>query len=98
MNLYTGRTLHGEQRQVAESKFKALKESLEAEHKRLKSAGRDGQLSDIEKRFYYPAIHESLGELSPLRWDGIPNEKWHTKLYSSSSAIKDYLHALKSCH
>jgi hypothetical protein len=96
MNLYAGRTLHGDQRQVAQSRFRTLKESLKAEHKRLQSADRNGQLNDIEERFYYPAIHESLGEVSSLRWHAIPNEKWHTKLYSSRTTIKQYLHVLKS--
>jgi hypothetical protein len=94
--LYAGRTLHGGQRELATRKIKALKESIKAEYKRLKSEDRHHRLNDIEKHFYYPAIHESLGEVSALRWDGIPNGRWHAKLYSSRTKIQYYVYALKN--
>jgi hypothetical protein len=96
MRLYAGRTLQGEQRKLATLRLKALKDSLEAENTRLRSADRDGRLSDVEKRFYYPAIHASYIKLSPLRWDAIPNTKWHATLYNSRIDLMHYLHALKS--
>src|SRR4051794_9533263 len=75
--LYSGKVLFNDDRRNAQHKLRALKESLAEEAKRLRELERKKQLTHVEEAYYFPAIHQTYADLT-LRWNSVPDAKWHS--------------------
>jgi hypothetical protein len=55
----------------AQEMFRALKEKLHAEYKRMATSRGEGALSDVEARFYKPAIDDAWANtvIGNVRWN-----------------------------
>jgi hypothetical protein len=72
------------QAQVAHSQelFRALKEKLEVEYKRMATGKGQATLSEVEANFYHPAINDAWANtvLGRVRWNSRPDREWHDAL------------------
>jgi hypothetical protein len=73
----------------AQELFRGLKEKLQAEYKRMATRRGDAALSDVEARFYKPAIDDAWANtgISGVRWNTRPDRRWHDALWS----VSDYM-------
>jgi hypothetical protein len=73
----------------AQQLFGALKEKLEAEYKRMATGRGEAALSDVERRFYKPAIDDALTNsgISRIGSNTRPNHHWHDALWG----VRDYM-------
>jgi hypothetical protein len=82
---------HVQQGKVHEAQelFRALKEKLRAEYKRMETGSGEAALSDVEIGFYKPAIDDAWANtaISGVRWNTGPNHRWHDALWS----VSDYM-------
>jgi hypothetical protein len=82
---------HVQQRNVQEARelFRALKEKLQGEYKRMATGRGQAALSDVESRFYKPAIDDAWANtgISGVRWNNQPDHNWHDALWN----VRDYM-------
>ncbi len=73
----------------AQELFRALKNKLQAEYKRMATGRGSAALSDVESRFYKPAIDDAWANtaISGVRWNTRPDHRWHDALWS----VSDYM-------
>ena len=75
--------------QKAQELFRALKEQLHAEYKRMATVKGQASLSDFESRFYKPAVDDAWANtaIGRVRWNTRPDNNWHEALWS----VSDYM-------
>lgn len=73
----------------AQELFRLLKEKLQAEYKRMATASGQAALTDVESRFYKPAIDDAWAntEIGGVRWNTRPDRRWRDALGS----VSDYM-------
>jgi hypothetical protein len=73
----------------AQELFRALKEKLQAEYKRMGTGRGEAALSDVEAKFYKPAIDDAWANtgISGVRWNTRPDHRWHDALWG----VSDYM-------
>lgn len=81
----------------AQELFRALKEKLKAEYKRMETVRSQAELSDVEARFYKPAIDDAWANtvIGGVRWNTRPNHHWHDALWNVSGYMRHWSGNLK---
>ena len=78
----------------AQEKLKALKQNLENEYKKRSTVKGKKNMTEVEKQYFLPAIHQTFAYLT-IRVNSNPDEKWVMELKRAEQEIKYYLNALK---
>lgn len=75
--------------QQAQALFRALKEKLQADYKRMATVRGEAALSEVERHFYKPAIDDAWANtvIGRVRWNTRPDHHWHDALWS----VADYM-------
>jgi hypothetical protein len=78
--------------------FRALKESLQAEYKRMATVKGQAALSEVEARLYWPAIQDAWANtlVGSARWNSRPDRRWHDSLCNVSSSMRHWIGDLRS--
>ena len=82
----------------AQELFRALKEKLQAEYRRMATGNGEAALSDVEARFYKPAIDDAWLNtiISGVRWNTRPDHRWHDVLLDVIDYMRHWSGNLKS--
>ena len=64
--------------------FRALKEKLQSEYKRMATVRGEAALSKVEAHFYKPAIDAAWANtaIASTRWNSRPDHHWHDALWN----------------
>ena len=81
----------------AQELFRALKEKLQADYKHMATGRAQAELSDVEARFYKPAIDDAWANtmISGVRWNACPDHRWHDALWNVSGYMRYWSSNLK---
>lgn len=88
------RRLFGSEKERAQMMLKELKGNLRAEYKRGDTVKGRAQMTEAERRFYHPAVHEAYIHIS-VRINSVPDQKWYSDLYDAQIDIEFYLSQLE---
>jgi hypothetical protein len=78
-----------------QEQLKSLKESLKADYYRRDTKKGENAMSDIEKFFLFPAIHEAYTSIF-IKTNSTPSRKWINDLFNARNSIQYYLDDLNS--
>jgi hypothetical protein len=89
MRLFEDKRMPPEKLPEARESFRALKNKLDAEYKRMATIRGKAALSPIELRFYKPAIDDAWANtpIGRVRWNSRPNDEWTDALWN----VADYM-------
>ena len=82
------------QKEKAQTLLTKLKEEFKNDYKSRDTNRGDEQMSDVERRYFFPAIHEAHTSIH-IKTNSIPSEKWYHELGDAQSTIKYYLYQLR---
>ena len=75
--------------------LKKLKDGLRQDGKLGDTNRGQSQMTGAEKRFFYPAVSQALGEIR-VAWNSVPSENWFSELYGARVNITYVLHQLEN--
>jgi len=78
----------------AQEMLKIFKNRLETAYKTRDKARTHEKLTDIEKAYFFPAVHEAFANLT-IKTNSTPNEKWGFELVDTQNTIQYYLGQLE---
>jgi hypothetical protein len=84
-----------QQADEARTRFTAFKGDLGAEAKRLAKRRSRGELNEIERICYDPAIQQTWAELT-VKVTSVPGPQWFNKLYHAHGTISSAISDLKT--
>ncbi len=86
--------LFGDKKDQAQEMLKSFKKNLEVAFRTRDTVKGEKNMTEIEKRYFFPAIHEAFANLT-ITTNSIPNEKWKFELIDTQNTIEYYLHQLE---
>lgn len=81
----------------ARDRFRALKQELDNEYRRMATVKGEAALSSVASAFYWPAIQDAWANsgVSGLRWNTRPDHKWFDALYQVRFYVSYWADGLK---
>ncbi len=82
------------QKEKAQELLTNLKEKLKNDYKSRDTKRGEEQMTDVERAFFFPAIHEAYAGIS-IKTNSRPSPTWVFELYDAQNSIRYYLDQLK---
>lgn len=82
------------QKEKAQELLTNLKEKFKSDYKSRDTKRGEEQMTDVERAFFFPAIHEAYAGIS-IKTNSLPSPTWVFELYDAQSTIRYYLDQLR---
>lgn len=80
------RRLFGADRELAQQLLKWLKDEIKSDYKNMSKVTYENTMSDIEKEFYFPTIHE-IFTIIRVKTNSIPDTNWLNQLFEAQEEL-----------